>query len=191
MKTKNINVLSSLLLAVLLSACSSSKPQTLDTTMIEDRTIQPGSPNDFHCNVGDRVYFDFDKSQLSDEAKTMLTSQAQWLNKYPQYDIKIDGKCDERGTTEYNMGLGQRRSDAAKKFLIQQGIDKNRIKAFSSGKEHPLVMGNDEASWAKNRVAISLLARDGKEVAAQPGSLEAVALIKDGNVIPVVSSQGS
>ncbi len=190
MKTKNINMLSGLLLAVLLSACSSSKPQTIDTTLVEDKTIQPGSPNDFHCNVGDRVYFDFDKSDLSDEAKAMLMAQAQWLIKYPQYDVKIDGKCDARGTTAYNMALGQRRSNAVMKFLVKQGVCKTRIQAFSSGKEHPLVMGDDEASWAKNRVGISLLVRDGKEVAANPSSLEAIAVVKDGKVVPVVPSQG-
>jgi peptidoglycan-associated lipoprotein len=186
MKTKSINMLSSLLLAVLLSACSSSKPQTISTDIIEDRTIQPGSPNDFQANVGDRVYFDFDKSDLSQEAQAILSAQAQWLNKYPQYDVKIDGKCDERGTTAHNMALGQRRSNAVKKFLIEKGVAKHRLNAFSSGKEHPLCMGNDEASWAKNRVGISLLARDGKEVGGT-SELEAIALIKDGNVIPVVN----
>ena len=117
----------------------------------------PGTAADFVACVGDRVFFGFDKSHVTDEGKQMLGKQAEWLNRYPNTTVTIEGHCDERGTSEYNMGLGQRRADAAKKGLIQMGVAASRVKSISYGKERPIVHGNDESAWSQNRVAITVV----------------------------------
>ena len=97
------------------------------------------------------IFFDFDKSDIRDDAKGNLSEDAQWLRANPKAQITIEGHCDERGTAEYNLGLGERRAKAAKDYLIAAGIDAKRIKMISYGKERPFVLGHDESAWKWNR----------------------------------------
>jgi peptidoglycan-associated lipoprotein len=113
----------------------------------------PGSIQDFVVNVGDHVYFDFDKAGLRPDAMPILASQATWLERYPAVRVRIEGNCDERGTREYNFALGARRADAVREFLIAHGVNGARITTISYGKERPIDPGHDEAAWARNRNA--------------------------------------
>ena len=119
--------------------------------------VAPGSVEDFLKNVGDRVFFDFDKSTLSAEGKATLDKQAAWLKKYPQWAITVEGHCDERGTREYNLALGERRANAVKKYLASAGIADSRLKTISYGKERPAVQGSNDAAWAQNRRGVTVL----------------------------------
>ena len=116
----------------------------------------PGTQGDLEQNVGDRVLFALDSSQLTSEAQTTLTRQAAWLKQYGQINLAIEGHCDERGTREYNIALGERRATAAKKFLVGLGIPSARISTISYGKERPAVEGSDESAWSQNRRAVSV-----------------------------------
>jgi peptidoglycan-associated lipoprotein len=99
------------------------------------------------------AFFDLDKSDLSDSARATLTKDAEFLRSYPQVRLSLEGHCDERGSTEYNLGLGQRRADAAKNYLISLGIGADRIQTTSWGKERPFCTDHDEACWQQNRRA--------------------------------------
>jgi len=99
----------------------------------------------------EKIYFDFDKSDLKPEARAILRKKADWLLKHPEYRVQIAGNCDERGTIEYNLALGQRRADAAKKFLVALGVDEARITTISYGEERPVDPRHNEEAWAKNR----------------------------------------
>ncbi len=99
------------------------------------------------------IFFDFDKSTMRNDAKPNLNENLQWLNANPAEQITIEGHCDERGTAEYNLGLGERRAKAIRDYLVAAGIDAKRIKTVSFGKERPFVMGHDEAAWTWNRRA--------------------------------------
>lgn len=99
----------------------------------------------------DVIYFDFDKSDLTPEAKAMLEKMANWLNVNSSFLLTIDGNCDERGTNEYNLALGERRAHAAKRFLADLGISEDRISTISYGEERPVDSGHNEEAWAKNR----------------------------------------
>jgi peptidoglycan-associated lipoprotein len=118
---------------------------------------KPGTQEDLVVNVGDRVFFGFDKSDLSKEAQATLDRQATWLKKYATAKITLEGHADERGTREYNLALGERRATAAKNYLIAAGIDASRISTISYGKERPAVVGSNEAAWAQNRRAVSVV----------------------------------
>jgi peptidoglycan-associated lipoprotein len=98
-----------------------------------------------------KIYFDFDKSELKPEARAVLRKKADWLLKHPEYSVRIEGHCDERGTNEYNLALGQRRADSAKKFLVALGVDESRISTISYGEERPADPRHNEEAWAKNR----------------------------------------
>jgi peptidoglycan-associated lipoprotein len=111
----------------------------------------PGTRQDFVVNVGDRVYFDYDQYRVRPDAIPVLTAQANWLQRYPQVQVRIEGNCDERGTEEYNLALGARRAASVKAFLVERGISPSRVETISYGKERPLDPGSDEAAWAKNR----------------------------------------
>jgi peptidoglycan-associated lipoprotein len=115
----------------------------------------PGSQQDLAATAGDRVFFAFDRSDISSEARQILTRQADWLRRYPSVAVTIEGHCDERGTREYNLALGERRAQAVKNVLVALGIPASRISTISYGKERPIVVGSDEAAWAQNRVAIT------------------------------------
>ena len=117
----------------------------------------PGSRADFMASVlGDTILFDTDRYNIDSEDQGILQSQAQWLARYPAARITIEGHCDERGTRDYNLALGERRANAAKNYLVSLGIDASRITTVSYGKERPIALGSDEASWAKNRRAVTI-----------------------------------
>jgi len=115
--------------------------------------IMPGSQQDFVVNVGDRVYFDTDHSDIRADAQGILSAQAAWLVRYPAVKIRIEGNADERGTREYNFALGARRAQAVMDFLVGKGVLPARIATISYGKENPIDPGSGEDSWAKNRNA--------------------------------------
>ncbi|CAN5246316.1 peptidoglycan-associated lipoprotein Pal [soil metagenome] len=112
---------------------------------------RPGSEQDFVVNVGDRVYFDLDSYNVSPEAYPRLDAQAQWLARYPQITVRIEGNADERGTREYNLALGARRAESVRNYLVQRGVSAGRIDTISFGKERPIAEGSSEDSWARNR----------------------------------------
>ncbi|MFN3615735.1 MAG: peptidoglycan-associated lipoprotein Pal [Rubrimonas sp.] len=120
--------------------------------------LDPRSVEYFNVTVGDRVFFAFDSSSLDAQARETLTRQAQWLNQNPAVTVTIEGHADERGTREYNLALGARRAQAARDFLVAQGVQASRLRTVSFGKERPVALGSDEASWAQNRRAVSVVA---------------------------------
>lgn len=113
----------------------------------------PGSAQDFTINVGDRIYFDLDRSDIRADAQPILAAQAGWLSRYASVTVRIEGNCDERGTREYNFALGARRANAVRDYLVAHGVAAGRITTISYGKERPLDPGSDEQAWARNRNA--------------------------------------
>jgi peptidoglycan-associated lipoprotein len=120
-------------------------------------SAQPGSEADLAQNVGDRVFFELNKSELSQEARQTLDRQAAWLKRYPTVHVIVEGHCDERGTREYNMALGARRANTAKSYLVALGIDAGRLGTVSYGAERPAVLGTGEAVWSQNRRAVTVV----------------------------------
>ena len=123
----------------------------VEETMTEETMIVPGTQADLVANVGDRIFFDFDKSDIRADQRPRIDAWADWLKRYPQVTVVIEGNCDERGTREYNLALGERRANSAKAYLVAKGIDANRIQTISYGKERPAVLGSNEEAWAQNR----------------------------------------
>lgn len=121
----------------------------------------PGSAQDFTVNIGDRIFFDTDSSAIRADAQGILARQAQWLGKYGQYRIVVEGHADERGTREYNLALGARRAAAARDFLIGKGVGANRLKTISYGKERPVAVCDDISCWSQNRRAVTTLSGAG------------------------------
>jgi peptidoglycan-associated lipoprotein len=117
----------------------------------------PGSQQDFVVNVGDRVFFESDQTDLTPQAMVTLEKQAQWLQNYRQYSFTVEGHADERGTREYNIALGARRAQSVKSFLASRGIDANRMRTISYGKERPVAVCNDISCWSQNRRAVTVL----------------------------------
>jgi len=115
----------------------------------------PGTQADLVVNVGDRVFFDTDSSQLTMAARTTLENQAAWLGQYMHLGIVVEGHADERGTREYNLALGERRGNAAKNYLVALGVPESRITVVSYGKERPAVPGANEGAWAQNRRGVT------------------------------------
>ena len=157
-----------LLASAALSACASKAPKQLppdpggavatDTTPGAMQGPVPGSNADFVATLmgQDTVLFDTDRFNIDSADMTALAAQAQWLQKYPGKNATIEGHCDERGTRDYNLALGERRANAAKNYLISLGIDAARVSTVSYGKERPQALGSDEASWARNRRAVTV-----------------------------------
>jgi peptidoglycan-associated lipoprotein len=117
----------------------------------------PGSQQDFIVNVGDRVFFDTDSSELSPQARNTLDKQAQWLNQYNHYAFTIEGHADERGTREYNIALGARRAQTVREYLVSRGVMAQRMHTISYGKERPVAVCNDISCWSQNRRAVTVL----------------------------------
>ena len=117
----------------------------------------PGSQQDFVVNVGDRVFFESDSSELTPQARETLDKQAQWLNQYNRYAFTIEGHADERGTREYNIALGARRAQAAREYLVSRGVLAQRMHTISYGKERPVAVCNDISCWSQNRRAVTVL----------------------------------
>ena len=135
-----------------MAACSSEQPAAPAGT-----TVTPGSVADFRQNVGDRAFFDTDMSTIRNDGRATLGRQAEWLKKYTNYAITIEGHADERGTREYNLALGERRAQAARQYLAAQGVPAARLKTISYGKERPDVVGSDDGAWSRNRRAVTTL----------------------------------
>jgi peptidoglycan-associated lipoprotein len=117
----------------------------------------PGSQQDFVVNVGDRVFFESDQTDLSPQAVATLDKQIQWLQTYPRYQFTIEGHADERGTREYNIALGARRAQSVKAYMSSHGIDQSRMRTISYGKERPVAVCNDISCWSQNRRAVTVL----------------------------------
>lgn len=120
--------------------------------------VAPGSQEDLEITVGDRVFFGYDSAVLDQQATNTLDRQAVWLQRYPDITVTIEGHADERGTREYNLALGDRRATSVRNYLIALDIPPSRINAISYGEERPAVDGRDEAAWAKNRRAVTVVA---------------------------------
>ncbi len=152
-------LLAAVALASLLAACSSPPPPTAASSGAGTTAITagpaPGSQEDLVAKAGDRVFFAFDKSNLSSEAQGTLDRQAAFLQQYPQDNVQIAGNTDERGTEEYNIALGQRRANSARDYLVAKGVASSRISTISYGKDRPTATGSNEAAWAQNRNAIT------------------------------------
>lgn len=134
-----------------LSGCSSSKKGM--------NSAHSSAAADFEKNVGDRVHFGFDKSDLTKESKAQLIRQAEWLKSDSRntLNVIVEGHADERGTREYNIALGERRADSAKRFLVANGVAASRIEVISYGKERPAAIGNTEAVYQLNRRAVTVI----------------------------------
>ena len=164
----NIKLLAIAALGAFATACASTPPVE-DTQPVqaprEEPRAQPQAPAGpaagtaahFRQTAGDRVFFGYDRHDLSNEARAVLRSQAAWLNTYSDARIMIAGNCDERGTREYNLALGARRANAARDYLISQGVDPSRITTTSYGKERPACRQSSESCWAVNRNATTVL----------------------------------
>jgi peptidoglycan-associated lipoprotein len=139
--------------ALAIAACAKQQPD--QTAMAGAAT--PGSQQDFVVNVGDRVFFDTDSSELSPQARATLDKQAQWLNNYNRYAFTIEGHADERGTREYNIALGARRAQTVHEYLISRGVQAQRMRTISYGKERPVAVCNDISCWSQNRRAVTVL----------------------------------
>jgi peptidoglycan-associated lipoprotein len=117
----------------------------------------PGSQQDFVVNVGDRVFFETDSSELTEQARATLDKQAQWLSNYNRYAFTIEGHADERGTREYNIALGARRAQTVREYLTTRGIAAARMRTISYGKERPVAVCDDISCWSQNRRAVTVL----------------------------------
>jgi peptidoglycan-associated lipoprotein len=177
---KNFRIIGVASLLLLVAACSSKKKlaelppappqagQTVGQSTGDDQTgldtgnvanaFIPGSQEEFAAQTGsDHVLFDTDGFELDQEARTILTAHARWLAEHPGISAVVEGHCDERGTREYNLALGERRALSAKNFLVAQGIDVRRLRVVSYGKERPSVERSDESAWAQNRRAVTVV----------------------------------
>ena len=151
--------------AVMLAACGSTSEETATTTgggsstgvttgaTTSEALPGPAEGTQEHLlvNVGDRVFFGYDRSDLSQQAQATVEGLATWLKTYPAVTLNIEGHADERGTREYNLALGERRASAVRDYLIALGVDPNRLSTISYGKERPTVLGSNEEAWAQNR----------------------------------------
>jgi peptidoglycan-associated lipoprotein len=155
---------------VSLAACSSDEDAAVDTSMsglqgdqmaangtAPVNGVVPGTQQDLVVNIGDRVFFGYDQSDVASEGQATLARQVAWLKQYPSVSVTIEGHADERGTREYNLALGERRAAAVKSFLLSQGIDASRINTISYGKERPAVTESTPSGWAQNRRAVTVV----------------------------------
>ncbi len=147
-------IAAAILVAGLLAACSTKPDPNADAA---GSASTPGSIQDFVVNVGDRVFFDSDSTEINSAGQATLDKQAQWLSRYPRYSFTLEGHADERGTREYNFALGARRAESAKNYLIARGVGANRIRTVSFGKERPVAVCNDISCWSQNRRAVTVL----------------------------------
>jgi peptidoglycan-associated lipoprotein len=151
-------VVIALVAGLALAGCANKKtPNSAADLGLGAGAATPGSAQDFTVNVGDRIFFDTDSSAIRADAQATLSRQAQWLNKYRQYAIVVEGHADERGTREYNLALGARRAAATRDYLISQGVASNRLKTISYGKERPVAVCDDISCWSQNRRAVTTL----------------------------------
>ena len=149
------------------SGAADAKKPTVEVTptppspQVAARTLpgepQPGSQEDLVVNVGDRVYFDFDKYDLREDARATLEKQAAWLQRNSSATATIEGHTDERGTRDYNLALGERRASTVRDYLVALGVDANRLKTLSYGKERPVDPNSTREAWSKNRRGVMVV----------------------------------
>lgn len=152
--------------ALALSACAKKAPEELPPPPAATPAPPPPAPSgptpgsqaDFLSQMSgrDTVYFDLDKFNIDADDEASLRAQAQWLLQYPGKRATVEGHCDERGTRDYNLALGERRANAAKNYLVSLGVDAGRISTVSYGKERPKALGSNEEAWAQNRRAVTV-----------------------------------
>ena len=142
-------------IAALAVAGCASKPN--DNVTGVAGAAAPGSPQDFVVNVGDRVFFETDSTDLTPQSRATLDKQAQWLQQYNRYAFTIEGHADERGTREYNIALGARRAQTVRDYLGARGVQVSRMRTISYGKERPVAVCNDISCWSQNRRAVTVL----------------------------------
>ncbi len=172
-----IKLLASALLVFFLAACSTTPKDTADSSgsgstssssdvassdsssssSADSASIVPGSQEDLIVNVGDRVFFNYDSAELDSDAQELLQDQVAWLKQYSDVSIIIEGHCDERGTREYNLALGEKRAQSVKNYLINLGISSDRVSTISYGKERPAVVGSNDGAWAQNRRSVTIV----------------------------------
>ena len=170
-----IKLLASALLVFFLAACSTTPKDTADssgsgststssdvsssaeTGTTESASIEPGSQEDLIVNVGDRVFFNYDSAELDNDAQELLQDQVAWLKQYSDVSVIIEGHCDERGTREYNLALGEKRAQSVKNYLINLGISSDRVSTIYYGKERPAVVGSNDGAWAQNRRSVTIV----------------------------------
>ena len=170
-----IKLIASALLVFFLAACSTTPKDTADssgsgststssdvsssaeTETTESASIEPGSQEDLIVNVGDRVFFNYDSAELDTDAQELLQDQVAWLKQYTDVSVIIEGHCDERGTREYNLALGEKRAQSVKNYLINLGISADRVSTISYGKERPAVVGSNDGAWAQNRRTVTIV----------------------------------
>ncbi|OBQ63677.1 peptidoglycan-associated lipoprotein Pal [Mesorhizobium erdmanii] len=152
-----------LVAALAITGCASKKTpnSAADLGLNGAGAATPGSAQDFTVNIGDRIFFDTDSTSIRADAQQTLSRQAQWLNKYKQYAIVVEGHADERGTREYNLALGARRAAATRDFLVSKGVAGGRLKTISYGKERPVAVCDDISCWSQNRRAVTTLSGAG------------------------------
>ncbi len=151
----NIKILGAFAAVALLAACSSDDKMATPGTTAATSGIVAGSQEDLVANVGDRVFYDLNKSALKTEGKATLDRQAAWLAKWAKNNVQVAGNCDERGTSEFNIALGNRRAKASKDYLVAKGVAGTRISTISYGKDRPVALGSNEQAWMQNRNAIT------------------------------------
>lgn len=170
MRGRTIQIVSMLAVVLMLGACGKKDQVGVagnDSLTADDRTqvsqdvnqggVTPGSQQDLVVNVGDRVFFGYDQFDLTTEARATVERQAQWLKTHQNVNVIIEGHCDERGTREYNLALGEKRAAAVRNYLIANGITPNRVQTISYGKERPVILGSDNTSWAQNRRGVMVV----------------------------------
>ena len=145
-----------LAMALAMGACAKN-PTADNASLANASAATPGSQQEFVVNVGDRVFFESDSTELSQQAIGTLEKQAQWLRTYPQYSFLVEGHADERGTREYNIALGARRAQAVREYLASRGVGAQRMRTISYGKERPVAVCNDISCWSQNRRAVTVL----------------------------------
>ncbi len=162
MPLSKIILVATLATLVGITGCAKKKPLPNSASQLglgnnSSGSAQPGSAQDFTVNVGDRIFFTTDSTSLTAKARGTLDKQAAWLTRYSSHSITLEGHADERGTREYNLGLGQRRSVAARDYLASRGIARSRVNVISFGKERPVAVCNDISCWSQNRRAVTVL----------------------------------
>ena len=150
-------IMIALFASLALAACAKKPMNSAGDLGLGANAATPGSTQDFTVNVGDRIFFDTDSTSIRADAQATLDKQAQWLQRYPNYAITIEGHADERGTREYNLALGARRAAATRDYLASRGIPAGKMKTISYGKEKPVAVCDDISCWSQNRRAVTVL----------------------------------
>ncbi len=165
-------IIISIFLAAFISACATKPKDTASSdgtgsstdsvssddegtlTVTAGSGVVPGSQEDLIVNVGDRVFFDYDSAELDSDAQELLQDQVAWLKQH-DVSVTIEGHCDERGTREYNLALGEKRAQAVKNYLISMGVGSDKVSTISYGKERPAVVGSNDGAWSQNRRSVT------------------------------------